>query len=95
MMIGFDQTTNKLKFDFDGSALTKGKTDGLQFNGRAIMGKLPARDQELLDHYMAPLTTHTPALECMKEIQHEAFLMGIPLNTRHREGALPKIEPGT
>ena len=44
MMIGFDQTTNKLKFDFDGGALTKGETDGLQFNGMAIMGKLLARD---------------------------------------------------
>ena len=87
MMIGFDRTTNELKFDFDGSALTKGETNGLQFNGRAIMGKLPARDQELCDYFMAPLTTHTPPLECMKEIEHECFKMGIPLKIRHREVA--------
>jgi len=196
MMIGFDRTTNELKFDFDGGALTKGETDGssypngglrdthtaggylapdtsspiflmngvihipsvfvsyhgkaldektpllrandamsehgcrllnqlgydaaasgglkanngleqeiflvdreeyfrrpdLQFTGRTIMGKLPARDQELCDHYMAPLTTHTPALECMKEIQHECFKMGIPLKTRHREVAPGQFE---
>ena len=30
-MIGFDRTTNKLKFDFDGDALTKDKTDGSSY----------------------------------------------------------------
>jgi len=64
----------------------------LQFTGRTIMGKLPARDQEMCDHYMAPLTSHTPALECMKEIQHECFKMGIPLKTRHREVAPGQFE---
>jgi len=196
MMLGFDRSTNELKFDFDGDALIKGETDGssypnggmrdthcaggylapdtsspiflrdgviyipsvfvsylgkaldektpllrandamsehgsrllqqlgydaaasgglkanigleqemflvpreeyyrrpdLQFSGRTVMGKLPARDQELCDHYMAPLTTHTPALECMKEIQRECFKMGIPLKTRHREVAPGQFE---
>lgn len=64
----------------------------LQFTGRTIMGKLPARDQEMCDHYMAPLTTHTPALACMQEIQHECFKMGIPLKTRHREVAPGQFE---
>jgi len=59
----------------------------LQFTGRTVMGKAPARDQEMCDHYMAPLTTHTPALACMREIQEECFKMGIPLKTRHREVA--------
>ena len=49
------------------------------------MGKLPACNQELCNHYMAPLTTHTQALECMKEIAHKCFKAGIPLKTRHRE----------
>ena len=31
IMIGFDWTTNKLKFDFDGGALTKGETDGSSY----------------------------------------------------------------
>jgi len=64
----------------------------LQFTGRTVMGKLPARDQELCDHYMAPLTTHTPALACMQEIQDECFKMGIPLKTRHREVAPGQFE---
>ena len=55
----------------------------LQMAGRTIMGRVPPRGQELCDHYMGPL--NQVALECMKEIQHEAFKMGIPLNTRHRE----------
>ena len=56
------------------------------------MGKLPARDQELCDYYMASLTTHTPALECMKEIEHECFKMGIPLKIRHQEVAPCQFE---
>jgi len=64
----------------------------LQFTGRTIMGKLPARDQEMCDHYMAPLTTHTPALAFMREVQDECFKMGIPLKTRHREVAPGQFE---
>ena len=64
----------------------------LQFTGRTIMGKIPARDQEMSDHYMAPLATHTPALACMKEIQDECFKMGIPLKTSHREVAPNQFE---
>merc|ERR1711966_122694 len=55
-------------------------------------GKLPARDQEMCDHYMAPLTTHTPALAFMREVQDECFKMGIPLKTRHREMAPGQFE---
>ena len=47
--------------------------------------------QELCDHYMAPL--NPVALECMKEMQHECFKMGIPLNTRHREVPQPQPQP--
>merc|ERR1712070_138814 len=48
------------------------------------------RGQELSDHYMSPL--NKAALECMKEMQHECFKMGIPLNTRHREVAPNQYE---
>jgi len=64
----------------------------LQFAGRTVMGKLPARDQEMCDHYMGPLTTHTAALACMHEIQDECFKVGIPLKTRHREVAPGQFE---
>lgn len=45
----------------------------LQYTGRTVMGKMPPRDQEMCDHYMGPLSHSTPALACMKEIQHECF----------------------
>jgi glutamine synthetase len=62
----------------------------LQMSGRTIMGRTPPRGQELCDHYMGPL--NQVALACMQEIQHEAFKMGIPLNTRHREVAPNQYE---
>lgn len=64
----------------------------LQFSGRTVMGKLPPRDQEMCDHYMAPLSQHTPALAAMQEIQEECFKIGIPLKTRHREVAPGQFE---
>jgi len=66
------------------------KRRDLQLAGRTIMGKSAARGQELCDHYMAPL--NVAALRCMKEMQHEAFKMGIPLKTRHREVAPNQYE---
>lgn len=64
----------------------------LQFCGRTVMGRVPPRDQEMCDHYMGALSTATPALACMKEIQDECFKMGIPLKTRHREVAPGQFE---
>ncbi|CAJ1963703.1 unnamed protein product [Cylindrotheca closterium] len=64
----------------------------LQFTGRTIMGKYAPRDQEMCDHYMAPLSNASPALNCMKEIQKECWKMGIPLKTRHREVAPNQYE---
>ncbi|KAL3936594.1 MAG: hypothetical protein SGBAC_008124, partial [Bacillariaceae sp.] len=64
----------------------------LQFTGRTIMGKVAPRDQEMCEHYMAPLSTATPALNCMKEIQKECWKIGIPLKTRHREVAPNQYE---
>ena len=66
------------------------KRPDLQMAGRTIMGRSPPRGQELSDHYMAPL--NQAALKCMQEIQHEGFMMGIPLNTRHREVAPNQYE---
>ncbi|EKX48707.1 hypothetical protein GUITHDRAFT_68506 [Guillardia theta CCMP2712] len=62
----------------------------LQQCGRTILGKMPPRGQEMCDHYMAPLNQH--ALNCLREIQHEAFKLGIPLKTRHREVAPNQYE---
>ena len=62
----------------------------LQLTGRTIMGKLAPRGQEMCDHYMGP--PNQIALECIKEIQHECFMMGIPMRTRHREVAPNQYE---
>lgn len=64
----------------------------LQFTGRTVIGSVPPRDQEMNDHYMAPLSQSTPALECMREIQDQCWKMGIPLKTRHREVAPNQFE---
>ena len=64
----------------------------LQFTGRTITGKFPARGQEMSDHYMAPISRATAAFECMRQIQQECFKMGIPLKTRHREVAPNQYE---
>jgi len=64
----------------------------LQFVGRTLIGKTPARGQEMCDHYMAPLTSSTAVLQCMQAIQQECYKVGIPLKTRHREVAPNQYE---
>lgn len=64
----------------------------LQFTGRTVLGKMPARGQEGCDHYMAPINVNGPALACMKEIQEQCYKLGIPLKTRHREVAPNQYE---
>lgn len=64
----------------------------LQITGRTIMGKNAPRGQEMCDHYMAPLSSATQALACMQEMQDEAWRLGIPLKTRHREVAPNQFE---
>jgi len=64
----------------------------LQFTGRTVMGKQPARGQEMSDHYMAPISRATTAFDCMRQIQMECFKIGIPLKTRHREVAPNQYE---
>jgi len=64
----------------------------LQVARRTVVGKLPARGQEMCDHYMAPIALNSPVMACMKEIQDQCFKMGIPLRTRHREVAPNQYE---
>ena len=64
----------------------------LQFTGRTVMGKMPARGQELCDHYMSPINIEAEVYHCMKEIQEQCYKLGIPLKTRHREVAPNQYE---
>ena len=66
------------------------KRPDLQLTGRTIMGKSSARGQEMCDHYMA--APNEKALACMREIQHECFKVGIPMQTRHKEVAPNQYE---
>lgn len=68
------------------------KRPDLQLTGRTLTGKNAPRGQEMCDHYMAALSTATPALACMQEIQEECWKIGIPLKTRHREVAPGQFE---
>ena len=38
------------------------------------------------------MSTSSPALACMQEVQRQCFQMGIPLRTRHREVAPGQYE---
>ena len=64
----------------------------LKMVGRTLMGKAPARGQEMRDHYMSPPSESSRALNCMRDIQRECFMLGIPLKTRHREVAPNQYE---
>lgn len=64
----------------------------LQFSGRTILGRMPARGQEMSDHYMAPPSLTSSALAAMQEVQEQCFQLGIPLRTRHREVAPNQYE---
>jgi glutamine synthetase len=68
------------------------KRPDLQMTGRTLMGKTPSRGQEMNDHYMAPPSLASPAIETLKEFQTSCFEMGIPMKTRHREVAPNQYE---
>mmetsp|Transcript_20871 Transcript_20871/g.53836 ORF Transcript_20871/g.53836 Transcript_20871/m.53836 type:complete len:696 (-) Transcript_20871:78-2165(-) len=64
----------------------------LMLAGRTIIGRNAYRGQEMCDHYMAPFSLASPAIDAVKEMQEEALKMGIPLRTRHREVAPNQYE---
>eukprot|EP00750_Incisomonas_marina_P013627 INCI17514.12.p1 GENE.INCI17514.12~~INCI17514.12.p1 ORF type:complete len:521 (-),score=87.37 INCI17514.12:899-2461(-) len=64
----------------------------LMLTGRTLMGRDAPRGQEMDDHYMATLSSVTPPLFAMQEIQRQCMMMGIPLRTRHREVAPGQYE---
>lgn len=68
------------------------KRPDLQLCGRTVLGKDAPRGQEMCDHYMAPMNSGGAALACFQDAQDEAFKMGIPLKTRHREVAPNQFE---
>ncbi len=55
----------------------------LILTGRTLVGKLPAKHQNLEDHYFGSIPERVYAF--MRDVETEAHKLGIPLRTRHNE----------
>ena len=62
----------------------------LMLTGRTLFGHAAAKDQQLEDHYFG--TIHERAMDFMKDFEHEAYRLGIPIKTRHNEVAPGQFE---
>jgi len=62
----------------------------LSLTGRTLMGHASAKDQQLEDHYFASIPERIAAF--MKEVEYEAYKLGIPVKTRHNEVAPNQYE---
>lgn len=58
--------------------------------GRTLIGGLPARHQQLEDHYFGKIPTRV--LAAMSEIELELAKLGVPIKTRHNEVAPCQFE---
>lgn len=62
----------------------------LVLTGRTLMGHESAKNQQLEDHYFGAIPRRVLAF--MKELEYEAWKLGIPLKTRHNEVAPNQFE---
>jgi glutamine synthetase len=62
----------------------------LVMTGRALMGSLSSRNQQLEDHYFGMIEDRV--LAYMQEVEIELYKMGIPAKTRHNEVAPGQFE---
>ena len=62
----------------------------LILTGRTLMGHESSKGQQLDDHYFGSIPTRV--LEFMQELEHECWLLGIPVKTRHNEVAPSQFE---
>mgnify|MGYP001026424141 FL=1 len=58
--------------------------------GRTLLGHIPAKGQQLDDHYFGSIPTR--AMSFMQDLEQECMLLGIPLKTRHNEVAPNQFE---
>lgn len=71
------------------SALYNARPD-LILTGRTLMGHQSSKDQQLDDHYFSSIPERVGAF--MKDLEIEAYKLGIPLKTRHNEVAPNQFE---
>ena len=62
----------------------------LMLTGRTLMGHQSSKSQQLDDHYFGAIPSRVAAF--MKDLEREAYKLGIPLKTRHNEVAPNQFE---
>ncbi len=62
----------------------------LTLTGRSVFGKMPAKGQELEDHYFAHIPSRVQAY--LNELEIELYKLGVPVKTRHNEVAPCQFE---
>lgn len=62
----------------------------LTLTGRTLTGHIPAKGQQLEDHYFGAIPPRVSAF--MREFEYEAWKLGIPVKTRHNEVAPNQYE---
>ena len=58
--------------------------------GRSLLGRQPAKGQQLEDHYFGSVPTRVQAY--MAEMEMELYKLGVPIKTRHNEVAPAQFE---
>ncbi len=71
------------------TALFNARPD-LLMTGRTLFGHAPAKGQQLEDHYFGSIPER--ATEFMRDFEKQAWLLGIPVKTRHNEVAPNQFE---
>lgn len=71
------------------TALANARPD-ISLAGRALVGHLPAKGQQLDDHYFGIIPERVTAF--MKDFEMQALKLGIPVRTRHNEVAPNQFE---
>ena len=62
----------------------------LMLADRTLMGHASSKDQQLSDHYFGSIPERV--MSFMIDVEYEAYKLGIPLKTRHNEGAPNQFE---
>src|SRR6056297_505041 len=62
----------------------------LYLTGRTLIGHASAKDQQLNDHYFGSITERVKNF--MREFEKEAYILGVPIKTRHNEVAPNQFE---
>lgn len=70
-------------------ALFESRPD-MKMTGRSLLGHTPAKGQQLDDHYFGSIPDR--ARFFMRELEYEAYRLGIPVTTRHNEVAPSQYE---